>query len=266
MKRWGRWGTRRSIPPNLDRLADDGVTFSHAYNMGGWNDAVCIASRTMLQTGRFVWHAMKLDNRLDQEVSAGRTWPQLLGKAGYETYMTGKWHVKAETAQMFDHVSHERPGMPGPIVYEEAYGRPIEGREDPWDPTERRFRGFWAGGKHWSEVLADDAEMFLFNAAKSEKPFFMFLAFNAPHDPRQAPQEFVDMYDPDTLAMPESFIPEYPYKDDIGCGVNLRDERLALMPRTEYAVRKHRAVLCDHHPHGCANRPYTRCLGGFGKE
>jgi arylsulfatase A-like enzyme len=68
----------------------------------------------------------------------------------------------------------------------------------------------------------------------------MYVAFNAPHDPRQSPKEYVDMYDLDKIQVPESFMPEYPYKDEIGCGWSLRDERLAPMPRTEYAVKVNR--------------------------
>ena len=43
--------------PNIDRLVGSGTTFSHAYNMGSWSGAVCVASRTMLITGRSVWDA-----------------------------------------------------------------------------------------------------------------------------------------------------------------------------------------------------------------
>ena len=43
--------------PNLDRLVRNGTTFTHAYNQGGWHGAVCVASRTMLVTGAFLWNA-----------------------------------------------------------------------------------------------------------------------------------------------------------------------------------------------------------------
>ena len=42
--------------PNLDRLARKGTLFTHAYNMGGWHGAVCVASRTSLNTGRTLWN------------------------------------------------------------------------------------------------------------------------------------------------------------------------------------------------------------------
>ena len=43
--------------PNLDRLVRSGTTFTHAYNQGSWSGAVCLASRTMLNSGRFLWRA-----------------------------------------------------------------------------------------------------------------------------------------------------------------------------------------------------------------
>ncbi|MFN6271035.1 MAG: sulfatase-like hydrolase/transferase, partial [Akkermansiaceae bacterium] len=53
--------------PNLDRLTNSGTTFTHAYNMGAWHGAVCVASRTMLATGRTVWNAQALGKSLNAE-------------------------------------------------------------------------------------------------------------------------------------------------------------------------------------------------------
>ena len=50
-------GNDEIITPNLDRLVESGVTFTYAYNQGAWNGAVCLASRAMINTGRFLWHA-----------------------------------------------------------------------------------------------------------------------------------------------------------------------------------------------------------------
>jgi choline-sulfatase len=68
----------------------------------------------------------------------------------------------------------------------------------------------------------------------------MFLAFNAPHDPRQAPREYVDRYPLDRVTLPENFLPEYPHNESIGSGRTLRDERLAPFPRDEHAVKVNR--------------------------
>jgi len=243
--------------PNLDRLSQSGTSFLNAYNMGGWNGAVCIASRTMLNTGRTVWRAHQIEPELGNLSGRGELWAQLLAKAGYETFFSGKWHIKIAPEQVFDHVAHERPGMPedrygveaekldwklpeGFANSIEGYSRPRKGITDPWSPWERSFGGYWEGGKHWSEVLGDDAEAFLNAVSTSEKPFFMYLAFNAPHDPRQSPKRFVDMYPLETIEIPQNYMPMNPYKDEIGCDPGLRDEALAPFPRTEYAVKTHR--------------------------
>jgi choline-sulfatase len=68
----------------------------------------------------------------------------------------------------------------------------------------------------------------------------MYLAFNAPHDPRQSPKEYVDKYPVEDVELPKSFAGEYPYKDSIGCSKKLRDEKLAPFPRTEYSIKVHR--------------------------
>ncbi len=223
--------------PHLDQLVNRGTTFTHAYNMGGYHGAVCVASRTMLITGKYVWHARKSEKELKKSLD-GKLWPQLMAKAGYGTYFTGKWHVKADANHLFTTARNIRGGMPKQTP--EGYNRPLADGTDPWDPTDPKFGGFWAGGKHWSEVVADDTLDYLNDAMKKNKPFFMYIAFNAPHDPRQAPKSYVDKYPAEKIAIPESFMPEYPWKDAIGCGKGLRDEKLAPFPRTKHAVQVNR--------------------------
>ncbi len=222
--------------PNIDEIAKAGTRFNFAYNMGGWNGALCIASRTMLNSGRFMWNANRLN--LKEEQASDRLWSLQMKSAGYETYFTGKWHVKLKPADIFDHVGSVRGGMPKQTPA--GYKRPVEGKPDKWSPYDKSKGGFWEGGKHWSEVVGDETIGFLENASKSDKPFFMYIAFNAPHDPRQSPKEFVDKYPLDKISIPADFQPEYPYKDAIGNTKKLRDENLAPFPRTEYAVKVNR--------------------------
>ncbi|MEX0742229.1 MAG: sulfatase-like hydrolase/transferase, partial [Phycisphaeraceae bacterium] len=121
-----------------------------------------------------------------------------------------------------------------------GYNRPLAGQPDPWSPSNPRLGGYWAGGKHWSEVVGDDAVEFLGAEKQGDKPFFMYVAFNAPHDPRQSPPEYVDKYPLSRIAVPRNFLPMYPHKDAIGCGATLRDEKLGPFPRGEHAVKVHR--------------------------
>jgi choline-sulfatase len=256
---WDALGKRNAVlhTPNLDRLADSGVDFTHTYNQGSYAPAVCVASRTMLNTGSFLWRAAafsKLGNpkkgnpnnpAFQQEYTVERKlpeayWSEYMRQAGYETYMAGKWHVgEVVPEEIFDHVSHVRPGMPNQT--DRRYARAfVEGQPDSWSPYDESLGGYWEGGTHWSEVLADDALAFLEMASDSDAPFFMYLAFNAPHDPRQSPQRFVEMYPVKDIRVPENFLPEYPYNEYAGSGRALRDERLAPFPRSEYSVRVNR--------------------------
>jgi choline-sulfatase len=228
--------------PHLDKLAARSLRFSHAYNMGSWSGAVCVASRTMLNTGRYLWRANAVDKKLAAEAAGGRLWSQMMKAAGYRTFMTGKWHVAHPAEKVFDEVGQVRGGMPKTV--DAAYNRPLPGVPDSWSPSDRSLGGFWEGGKHWSEVTADDAVSYLEKGMGKTKgatqPFFMYVAFNAPHDPRQAPESFVAKYPPQRVKVPEDFLPEYPHAEAMGSGKGLRDEKLAPFPRTEEAIKVHR--------------------------
>ena len=231
-------GNPEVITPTMDQLIADGTTFTHAYNMGGWNGAICVASRAMIISGRSIWRAQQISDKYRENKDLDKTWPRLMQTAGYETYMTGKWHVLAQADSIFDHVGHVLRGMPWDTP--EGYNRPKSKQDTLWKPWKKEFGGYWKGGKHWSELVKDDAVSFIDSAAQKEAPFFMYIAFNAPHDPRQAPKKYVDMYPLDRIAVPQSHLPEYPYNEAMDSGRKLRDERLAPFPRTEYAVKVNR--------------------------
>lgn len=244
-------GNEEIATPNLDRLVRNGTTFTHAYNMGGWNGAVCIASRSMMISGRSLWRANQFKDAWQQgdSTALAQTWGKLMEQVGYNTYMTGKWHVAANPDSVFQTVRHVRPGMPGdsrgegsfdsPETMPLGYNRPKNEQDKSWSPYDTAMGGFWEGGTHWSEVLKADALDFIDDAVAKPDPFFMYLAFNAPHDPRQSPKEFVDRYPLDSISLPESWMPRYPYDEAIGLGPKLRDEALAPFPRTEYATKVH---------------------------
>lgn len=231
-------GSHELITPNLDKLVRKSVSFSNSFNMGGWNGAVCVASRTMLLTGKYIWNAFQADSLMGKKNYQTPVWSELMEEAGYDTYMSGKWHIKKPATAVFENVVHVRPGMPNQT--ESGYNRPLNKRDTAWRPWDKSKEGFWKGGKHWSEVLADDATTFLDSAAKKKDPFFMYLAFNAPHDPRQAPKSFIDKYPVDGIEVPANFLTEYPYNEAMGSGRKLRDERLAPFPRTAYSIQVNR--------------------------
>ena len=164
--------------PHLDKLMASGASFNRAYNMGAWGGPVCVASRAMLNSGLFV-------NQAQKGINEKPHWSEIMKENGYKTYMTGKWHVPGQPR--FDVVRDPRGGMPKGS----GYNRPKDMDDylngwKPWDPA---HGGFWHGGTHWSEVTANHGIDFINEAKEDGKPFFMYVAFNATHDPRQAPKE-----------------------------------------------------------------------------
>ncbi len=233
----GAYGNSEVRTPNIDRLAKRGTMFRRTYNMGGWGGAVCVASRTMLNTGLSLWRADKAQKQLTSTfVPKQQMWSQLMSSAGYRTYMTGKWHISAKPTDVFRTVTNVRGGMP--INHDpDGYNRPKSPDDKHWLPWDTKWGGYWGPGKHMSEIVADDAEYFLKDNSASPHPFFMYIAFNSPHDPRQSPKEFVDMYPPETVSLPQPFLPEHPF--DIGSN-KIRDEKLCPFPRTEFNVKANR--------------------------
>jgi len=233
--------------PNMDRLVRRGTTFTHCFNQGAWHGAVCVASRAMLNTGRYLWTCGG-DNCGDYPL-----WGETLGKAGYDTFMTGKWHNKDKALKrsfktigptgggMFPSKDTQAEENKKQGILKDPYDRPRPGNS--WSPSDKSLTGHWRNVDgdivHSSKLWADTAIDYLENhVTKSDNPFFMYVAFHAPHDPRQSPKEFVDMYPPENIEIPPNYVPEHPF--DQG-DHKLRDERLAPFPRSKEAVQVHRS-------------------------
>lgn len=238
--------------PHLDRLVKEGTSFTHAFHQGSWQGAVCVASRTMAHTGLSCFHARDLTQKVahftDYNLQDMQTWGQVLGMAGYNTYISGKWHLDATLLpRSFQKMGPVGPGMlPSTGAHGDMYNRPAPGNH--WNPADETRAGHWMHTSVWdstkedriehsSTLYTDHAVDYLKDAAHESAPFFAYVAFNAPHDPRQAPQEFLDMYPVDKVQVPPNFLPEHPF--DQG-DYKLRDEILAPFPRTKEAVQVHR--------------------------
>ena len=226
--------------PNLDRLVNAGCTFTHCCHQGSSVPAVCVPSRTRLNTGLTAFHA-------EQRVDDVPTWGQTLGNAGYETHIVGKWHLDPTVLQRsFQGMGPIAPGMFPSTP--DAYDRPRPGNH--WIPWNTALKGHWLHTGLWLNRPADTIEHssvawashavdFLANgAARRDKPFFLYIGFNAPHDPRQSPKEFVDLYPASKIEIPPNYLPEHPF--DQG-DHRVRDELLAPFPRTREAVQTHRS-------------------------
>ena len=217
-------GNDEIITPNLDRLVDEGVSYRNAYIMGAMNAAVCSPSRAMIMTGRSLFNIDPTGNSID---TAHTTLPKSLDNAGYNTFHIGKWH-NGEPAFINSFSDGSKiffGGMHG------QYDVPTYEFDKAGDYSREKLNPFT--GKHSSELYAEAGIEYIKNY-DSEKPFFMYMAFQAPHDPREMPQEYLDMYDTTALSLPPNFMPEHPFANG---EINVRDEWLAGYPRTGAEIK-----------------------------
>jgi len=188
-------GTKLLQTPNLDTLVQRGMTFTRCYTMGSTIGGVCLPSRTMMLSGKS-W--LRIPERQANDVDPATTLPGVLRAAGYETFHVGKSGNEFRTAiEAFD----------------------INLVMDDRTPELRRGS---------SERHADATIKFL-GQRKQEKPFYIYIAPPVPHDPRVAPPEFHKMYDPKTIPLPATFLPQHPFDNG---DMAVRDEQLAPWPRT----------------------------------
>jgi len=178
--------------PNLDSLAKDGLRFTQFYNT-----ARCCPSRASILTGLYSHQAGIGDMTVDQGVPGyiGRlntscvTMAQVLHGAGYFTAMTGKWHVGMEplctpSARGFDRSLNAAAGG---FYYSQDPKARLFLNGEPLAEGDARVSKDWYSTDLWTE----QGIKFIDEAVTDKKPFFLYLAYNAPHFPLQAPQEDV---------------------------------------------------------------------------
>ncbi len=225
----GAWGNEWIDTPNLDRLAAEGLSFERNYVFGSNSGAVCVPSRAMVLTGRS-WM------RSPNDMRGVRTLPRELEAVGYRTFITGKWHNGEEALlRSFDR---------GTAVY--LGGMADHTQVEVQDIEDGRLVRRRVGRAFSSELFADAVIAFLDEQARreeqagtaratgSEQPFFAYVPFTAPHDPRQPPPEYRERYYRRNLPLPANFMPQHPF--DHGALI-LRDENLGAWPRTPEVIR-----------------------------
>jgi len=200
----------------------------------------------MLNSGRPLFRL----HDMGQEIPEGdKTLGEVLRENGYDTYGIGKWHNGA--------ASYTRSFSDGKNIF-------FGGMWDHWNVPicdyradgdyskllKRHTLNFgWSNevsfsicdrieaGKHSSELMREAAVSYIENH-DGGKPFYMYVSFLAPHDPRTMPDKFRNMYDPDDIRLPESFAEKH--EIDYGlCDGTERDERLAPTPRTKKDIKRH---------------------------
>lgn len=160
--------------PQIDRLAEQGVRFSQ-YHV----NPMCVVTRTSLMTG----HTHSQSDNYRRSLPIAR----LMRQAGYATAITGKWH---------------QPGNPRDAGFDSFYGF-LGGEIDSWTGRHagkhavQRDRSEPAPvpeGWYSSDAFTDEAIRQIDSAVEQQKPFFTYVAYNAPHSPLLAPRENVEKY------------------------------------------------------------------------
>jgi arylsulfatase A-like enzyme len=201
--------------PNLDRLVRNGLAFNRAYMQGGMQGATCVPSRAMLLSGRTLF-------RIDEKLMRDETWPAAFGRAGYTTFVSGKWHNGVPSVSRSFQIARSifTGGMTNPM--KAPLSNVIDGKASKPE----------VAPKHACEVFANEAIRFLKDHAGG--PFFCYVPFDAPHDPHIVPEDFPFHYDADKIPLPPNFLPQHPWDNG---EMTIRDEQLLPWPRTPEKVR-----------------------------
>jgi Arylsulfatase A and related enzymes len=230
--------------PHLDALAARGTQFTHAYHMGGLIAAVCSPARASLLTGRNVIaaDAAKVASSSPScTVSLPADWPtlpQLFRQAGYETFITGKWHN--------DRAALHRSFSAGRRIFlggmSDHTRVPLHDYADNGDySVPPRFEPGFS-----TELFCDAAVDFLAQRPH-DRPFFLYLSLTSPHDPRTPPGKFAAMYPLGSTPLPDNFSPDHAFDNG---EISIRDEVLASKPLRPDVLRTHLAAyygMISHH-------------------
>ncbi|MBE9462797.1 arylsulfatase [Dyadobacter subterraneus] len=182
--------------PNLDNLAKEGIRFREFYN-----NSICAPTRASLITGQYPHKAGigYFDINLGLPAYQGYlnkeslTFAEVLRNSGYSTLMSGKWHVGSDSTAWpnqrgFDHFYGFIKGASNYFDIGEY------GQAPPVDLIKDNKRITLKSGLYLTNEITNNALEFLDDQSKTEKPFFLYLAFNAPHWPLQALPEDIAKY------------------------------------------------------------------------
>ncbi len=182
---WGDLGSSGNPvvrTPNLDRMAREGVCLTRHYSAS----PICAPARAGLLTGRYPHRTGAVDvpsNRgLDRIHLGEQTLANVFARAGYRTGMVGKWHNGAHDPRYHPHArgfEHFCGFLNGGMDY---YNWVLECDGEP----------LGADGRYLTDVFTDRACQFIERA--EDRPFFLMVTYNAPHEPFQAPEDRIEPY------------------------------------------------------------------------
>jgi len=194
--------------PNIRRLAEEGVTFERSYASA----PVCGPSRAGIYTGQYAHVSGAWTNGLSLQSDVS-TIGERLQDQGYRTAYVGKWHLDGE--YMGD--GEAPPGYESEYWYDarnyrddigeelwEWYRSGMDTRVSENDIDEIHERGITRGDT-WAGNITDTALSFLNDAQDDDRPFFLAVNYDEPHEPSLCPPPFCDMYRDERYPLPDNY-------------------------------------------------------------
>jgi arylsulfatase A-like enzyme len=181
---FGIFSEGRCHTPAIDRLVAEGLCLTQHYSAA----PVCTPARAGFLTGRYPIRTGGIDMRetrgLDRIALREKTIADCFQKIGYKTGLIGKWHNGA-----FDQEYH-----PNARGFDEFLGfRASHMHYYDW-VLQKNGQRINADGRYLTDVFSEAAVDFINRNGKNQKPFFLDVAFNAPHDPLEVPNDEVAPY------------------------------------------------------------------------
>lgn len=179
------YGSKVNKTPNLDRIANEGMRFDRCFV----TNSICGPSRAVILTGKYS-HLNGFATNGHSFNGKQQTVSKLLQKAGYQTAVIGKWHLKTEPTG-FDHYHI------------------LQGQGPYYNPAMKTPNGIVKHTGYTTEIITEEALKWLKTGRDASKPFFLMYQHKAPHRNWQPGPDYLTMYDDVTIPEPETLYDDY---------------------------------------------------------
>ncbi|MHC4726045.1 MAG: sulfatase-like hydrolase/transferase [Planctomycetota bacterium] len=183
------YGAKDMQTPNIDKLMESGMRFDNFYA----NCPVCSPTRASLLTGRYpdlvgVPGVIRthLTSNWGYLAPQAVLLPKLLSRTGYHTAMVGKWHLGLES-----------PNIPNERGFDHFHGFLGDMMDDYYNHRRHGNNYMRLNNKeidpkgHATDLFSQWAVDYINSSSKTTQPFFLYLAYNAPHTPIQPPADWI---------------------------------------------------------------------------
>ena len=197
------YGSKLIQTPNIDRIANEGIQFNNSFV----TNSICAPCRAVLLTGKYS-HVNGLKDNRDTFDGSQQTFPKLLQKAGYQTAIIGKWHLKS-TPTGFDvwKILRGQGQYYNPTFYDQNEEKQVDG--------------------YVTDIITDIAIDVLENREKN-KPFCLLVHNKAPHRNWMPNLKYLKEYENVELPLPETFYDDYSTRSAAAKEADMRIENMFL--------------------------------------